>query len=254
MTTKHIIIKKSDIKKSNKTIMQKLHDIKSSKHTVTRTKEQKKAVSDQWITRHLNDPFVQASKQDGFVSRAAYKLIEMNEKYKLFKNGDSIVDIGCAPGSWLQVIWSAIKSKDARLVGIDLLPLDLDAVGEFVEYFNKTVFVLEGDFLSNAIQDQVLVKLNDEKVDCIVSDMAPNTTGIKEVDHLKAMEMIRNVVQFSYKNLKKGGNFATKIFDGGETKSLIIELKTKFKKVTLYKPLASRAKSSEIYLVALNYC
>jgi len=96
--------------------------------------------------------------------------------------------------------------------------------------------------------------LNEEKVDCIVSDMAPNTTGIKEVDHLKAMEMIRNVVQFSYRNLKKGGNFATKIFDGGETKSLIIELKTKFKKVTLYKPLASRAKSSEIYLVALNYC
>ncbi len=253
MTTKHIIVNQSVIKKNNKTLMQKLHDIKSSKNIVKRKKEQKKTVSDQWITRHINDPFVQASKMEGFVSRAAYKLIEINEKYKLFKSGDSVIDIGSAPGSWLQIIWSVIKNKDAKLIAIDLLPLDLDVIGEFMDYLNKTVHILEGDFRSQSIQDQIIAKLQEEKVNCIVSDMAPNTTGIKDVDHIKMMELIDNVVKFVYSNLKNGGNFVTKIFDGSETKELIMELKTKFSKVTLYKPLASRSKSSEIYLIAINF-
>lgn len=253
MTTKYTVTKSSNVKAESKTIMQKLQNIQSNKHLIKRTKEQKKTTSDQWITRHLNDPFVQASKIDGFVSRAAYKLVEMNEKYKLFSPGSSVLDIGCAPGSWLQVIWMAIKSKDATLIGVDLLPIDLDVIGEFLSSYNKNVHILEGDFLSQEIQDKILAKLCDEKVCCIVSDMAPNTTGIKKVDHLKMMEMVKNLVDFMYKNLANKGNFITKIFDGTETKELIIELKQYFNKVLLYKPMASRSKSSEIYLIATGF-
>ncbi len=252
MTTQYIVSNSHYDKKKNKSIMEKIHDIKSNKHHIRVTKVQKKTSSNNWMARHLNDPFVQASKAEGFVSRAAYKLIEINDKYKILKPDSVILDVGCCPGSWLQAIWITIKSKNSLLVGIDLLPPEQTIIDFFTGY-NSNIHILQGDFFLPETQENILSKLKNQKINCLVSDIAPNTTGIQEIDHLQMMEMVRGICDFMYKNLAKNGNFISKIFDGSETKQLISELKPKFNRVVIYKPLASRANSAETYLVGIGF-
>ncbi|WP_412059131.1 RlmE family RNA methyltransferase [Bartonella sp. DGB2] len=203
-----------------------------------------KASSRRWLERHLNDPYVHQSKIDGYRSRAAYKLLEINERYHLLKKGQKIIDLGAAPGGWCQVAAQISGSDDERptVVGIDYLPTDSLA----------GVIMLEMDFLDPAAPEQLINALG-TRPDIVLSDMAAPTTGHRQTDHLRTIYLCEVATDFAISVLKPGGHFLTKTFQGGAENSVLTRLKQNFKSVHHVKPPASRAESVELYLLARHF-
>ena len=203
-----------------------------------------KASSRRWLERHLNDPYVHKSRQDGYRSRAAYKLIEINERYNLLKKGQKIIDLGAAPGGWSQIAAKIVGSTDEQpqVVGIDYLHVDP----------LPGVVLLEMDFLDDEAPQKLMDALGD-KPDLVISDMAAPTTGHRRTDHLRTVHLCEVAADFAISVLKPGGHFLTKTFQGGTENELLALLKQKFRSVHHVKPPASRAESVELYLLARDF-
>ena len=192
-----------------------------------------------WLHRQLNDPYVAKAKAEGYRSRAAYKLIELNEKFGFLKPGARVVDLGCAPGGWCQV---AVKEKAGRVIGIDYLDMDVVPGAE----------VLTMDFLDADAPEKLKAALDGE-ADVVLSDMAAPTTGHKSTDHLRIVALADAALDFAMDVLAPGGTFVSKVFAGGAEGDLLVHLKAHFKMVKHAKPKASRADSSEKYVVATGF-
>jgi 23S rRNA (uridine2552-2'-O)-methyltransferase len=204
-----------------------------------RTAKGRTGASQRWLARQLNDPYVQAAKQQGWRSRAAFKLAELDDRFHLIHRGARVVDLGAAPGGWTQV---AVRGGSARVVAVDLLPMDPVPGSE----------VLRGDFTEPAIQTQ-LIKMLGGKADLVLSDMAPNTTGHTATDHLRIMALAEAALEFAVEVLSEGGAFVAKVFQGGAERQMLDRLKRRFASVRHAKPPASRKESSELYVVATGF-
>ena len=199
----------------------------------------KNKISKNWINKQKRDIYVRKSKIEGYRSRAVYKLQEIEEKYKLIKNGMSVVDLGAAPGSWSEYI--SRKYKNTRLVSIDLKEM------EPIE----NTFQIKGDFTDETNQKKILDHFKD-KIDLVVSDMAVNTTGNKNVDSLVTGELSMEAMHFSLKTLKKNGVFISKIFMGSSFNEIVELAKKNFKEFHVYKPPSSRKESKESFIICKN--
>ena len=200
--------------------------------------------SQKWLQRQLNDPYVARAKRDGWRSRAAFKLIEIDEKMKLLRPGLRVVDLGAAPGGWSQVAAKKVGAEDGKgkVVAIDLLEIDPIAGVEFAQL----------DFLKEDAPDQLRAMLGGE-ADLVLSDMAANTTGHRPTDHLRIVGLVELAIDFARQVLAPGGSFVAKVFQGGTEGSLLAELKRDFTTVKHVKPQASRADSAELYVVATGF-
>ncbi len=204
-----------------------------------KTAKGRKTSSTRWLERQLNDPYVAKAQKEGYRSRAAYKLLEMDEQYHILKPGMAVVDLGAAPGGWCQV---ALQKGCKKLVAIDLLPVD-DMGG---------MIFLQQDFMD----DDAPQKLKDALgglADVVMSDMAHNTTGHRNTDHLKIMALVEAGYDFACEILKQDGSFLAKTFQGGAESELLARIKIDFKTVRHVKPPASRSDSSEKYLLATGF-
>ena len=195
--------------------------------------------SQKWLSRQLNDPYVRAAKEQGWRSRAAFKLIELDDRFHLIGKGMKVVDLGAAPGGWAQV---AVKRGAAMVVGVDLLPMD-GVTG---------ATILQGDFMDDAMPGQ-LADLLGGKADLVLSDMAPNTTGHNATDHLRIMALADLALHFAVEMLAEGGGFVAKVFQGGSERAMLERMKRSFATVRHAKPPSSRKESSELYVVATGF-
>ena len=196
----------------------------------------KNKISKNWINKQRRDTYVRQSKVDGYRARSAYKLIEIDEKFKIFKGGISIIDIGAAPGSWSQ--YALKKAKSGRLISIDLKAME--PIGNSVQ--------ICGDFTEQIIQDEIKKHI-DNKVDVVLSDMAVNTTGIKNIDSIQTGELCKEAMIFAKNILKVNGFFISKIFMGGIFNEIVAEGKKFFKVVKVFKPKSSRKDSKESFII-----
>lgn len=201
-----------------------------------------------WLQRQASDPYVARAQKDGYRARAAYKLIEMNEKFHFLKNNQVVVDLGAAPGSWTQYI--ARDFPKSRVFGMDLLPVKPIVGAEFYQ----------GDFTTDAALVWLEEKLGlgpdgaaGGTVDVVLSDMAPNTVGHKKTDHIRQMVLLEYAFDFVLRALKPGGTFVAKSFTGGTTGDLLKQIKEKFERVYHIKPPASRKDSVEMFIVAMGF-
>lgn len=201
-----------------------------------------------WIQRQAADPYVARAHRDGYRARAAYKLIEMNERYNFLKNGQVVVDFGAAPGSWSQYVTRAFPKS--RVFAMDLLEITPIAGVEFYQ----------GDFTTDDALDWLVEKLKlpvdgaaHGTVDVVLSDMAPNTVGHKKTDHIRQMVLLEYAFDFAVRALKPGGTFVAKSFTGGTTNELLKQIKEKFESVHHIKPPASRKDSVEMFIVAMGF-
>ncbi|HEX2803980.1 MAG TPA: RlmE family RNA methyltransferase [Sphingomicrobium sp.] len=205
-----------------------------------RTARGRTASSTRWLERQLNDPYVRRAKAENYRSRAAYKLLELDERFSLLKGVTAIVDLGIAPGGWSQVVRR--RSPKARIVGIDLLPTDpIDEVA-----------ILQMDFMDEAAPDRLKAELGGP-ADLVLSDMAANTVGHPQTDHLRTMGLVEAALEFAKEVLRPGGAFVAKVLAGGADSNLVAELKRHFETVKHAKPPASRKDSSEWYVVAQGF-
>ncbi|MBO6281741.1 MAG: RlmE family RNA methyltransferase [Alphaproteobacteria bacterium] len=197
--------------------------------------------SNRWLQRQLNDPYVAEAKRVGYRSRAAFKLIQLDEKYHFLGKGKRIVDLGCAPGGWTQI--AAMRNKGSgEIVGMDLLPT------EPIE----GAILLQQDFTAPEAPDMIKALLHGP-ADVVMSDMAANTTGVQNIDHLRSMGLVEIAYEFAKEILAEGGIFIAKVFQGGTESNLLNDMKQNFTKVTHYKPDASRQDSVEMYVVAQGF-
>ena len=196
----------------------------------------KNKISKNWINKQRRDVFVRQSKVDGYRARSAYKLIEINEKFKIFKGGISVIDIGAAPGSWSQYVAKVVKS--GRLISIDLK--EMVPIGNTLQ--------IQGDFTDENIQNEIRKHVN-SKVDVIMSDMAVNTTGIKNIDSIQTGELCKEAMFFAKNLLNADGYFISKIFMGGTFNEIVAEGKKYFKEVKVFKPKSSRKDSKESFII-----
>ncbi len=196
--------------------------------------------SARWLTRQINDPYVKQAKAAGWRSRSAFKLIELDEKFALIRGAQRVVDLGIAPGGWAQVIRKL--NPGAKIVGIDLLPTD--AI--------EGVEILQMDFMADEAPDALLAALGGAP-DLVISDMAANTVGHKQTDHLRTMGLVEAAVDFAIQTLEPGGGFVAKVFAGGTDQALLTLLKRNFQTVKHAKPPASRKDSSEWYVIAQGF-
>jgi 23S rRNA (uridine2552-2'-O)-methyltransferase len=203
-----------------------------------RTAKGRSGASQRWLARQLNDPYVAAAKQQGWRSRAAFKLIELDDRFKLIRHGARVVDLGAAPGGWTQV---AVK-RGARVVAVDLLPMD-PITG---------AVILQGDFTDEAVQARLMTEFGGN-ADLVLSDMAPNTTGHAATDHLRIVALAEEALEFALDVLADGGAFVAKVFQGGAERAVLERLKRHFASVRHAKPPASRKESSELYVVAMGF-
>ncbi len=205
-----------------------------------KTARNRSAQSTRWLQRQLNDPYVKKAKAEGWRSRAAFKLIELDEKFALLKKARAVIDLGIAPGGWTQVVRK--YSPQAKVVGIDLLPVDpIDGV---------TIF--EMDFMDEKA-DALLAEALGDAPDLVLSDMAANTVGHAQTDHLRTMGLVEAAAWFAIEHLKPGGAFVAKVFAGGTDQDLLAVLKRNFSVVKHAKPPASRKGSSEWYVIAQGF-
>ncbi len=206
-----------------------------------KTSKYRKTSSNRWLERQLNDPYVAESKRLGYRSRAAFKLIQLDEKYHFLGKGKTIVDLGCAPGGWTQV--AAQRNKGVgKIVGIDLLetaPID-------------GATLICQDFTSIDAPDKLKALLGGP-ADIVMSDMAANTTGHQQTDHLRTIALVEAAYEFAKEVLREGGIFIAKVFQGGAEGEMLADMKKNFAKVSHFKPDASRDKSPEMYVVAQGY-
>ena len=192
-----------------------------------------------WLERQINDPFAAKARALGYRSRAAFKISEIDDRFRLFRKGAKVIDLGLAPGGWTQV---AIERGVTDIAGVDLLPVDP----------LPPAHILEGDFTEPGCGER-LVELLGGPPDVVMSDMAPNTIGHRETDHLRIVGLIEAAMDFAVQVLKPGGAFVAKAFQGGGTDQLIATLKQHFREVRNVKPKASRQDSSEVFLVATGF-
>ena len=204
-----------------------------------RTARGRTTASQKWLQRQLNDPYVRAAQQQGLRSRAAFKLMEIDDKLKLLHRGSRVVDLGAAPGGWSQV---AVKRGASVVVGVDLLPVDPVAGAT----------LLQGDFNDEAVQQQLRDLLGGTAT-IVLSDMAPNTTGHAATDHIRIMGLAELALDFASKILVPGGAFVAKVFQGGSEQTMLVPMKRMFATVKHAKPPASRKESSELYVVAQGF-
>ena len=198
----------------------------------------KKASSQTWMAEHLRDQFVRLAQKEGFRSRASYKLMEIDQKYRCFKAGQRVVDLGSAPGSWSQFVADKIMPK-GKLIAIDLLPMEAIEGVDF----------LQADFTSDSALTQIEAMLEGGLVDVVMSDMAPNISGISEVDQAKSTGLCEMALDFAVNWLKPDGIFIVKVFHGAGYKIFYDQCKGIFRQLQTMKPKASRDRSSEIYLI-----
>ena len=196
----------------------------------------KNKISKNWVNKQRRDTYVRQSKVDGYRARSAYKLIEIDDRFKIFKGGISVVDIGAAPGSWSQ--YAAKASKSGRLISIDLK--EMEPIGNTVQ--------IQGDFTTENVQDEIKKHIKD-KIDVVMSDMAVNTTGIKNIDSIQTGELCKEAMFFAKDHLKINGYFISKIFMGGTFNEIVAQGKKYFKEVKVFKPKSSRKDSKESFII-----
>ena len=196
----------------------------------------KNKISKNWVNKQRRDTYIKQSKIDGYRARSAYKLIEIDEKFKIFKGGISVIDIGAAPGSWSQ--YAAKVAKSGRLISIDLK--EMEPIGNTIQ--------IHGDFTEEKIQDEIKKHINN-KVDVVMSDMAVNTTGIKNIDSIQTGELCKEAMFFAKDILDVNGYFVSKIFMGGTFNEIVAEGKKFFKEVKVFKPKSSRKDSKESFII-----
>ncbi len=195
-----------------------------------------------WRDRQERDPYVRRARSEGWRSRAVFKLEEILDKERLLKPGMVVVDLGAAPGGWSQFVADRLKGR-GRIIATDLLPMDALPGVEFVQ----------GDFTESNVLDKILETLGDDRADLVLSDMAPNISGIKSVDQPKSMYLAELALDLCDKVLKPGGSLICKLFQGQGSEELIASARAQFGRVRVMKPAASRPGSREVYLVARNY-
>ncbi|MNF57793.1 Ribosomal RNA large subunit methyltransferase E [compost metagenome] len=195
-----------------------------------------------WLKRHVNDPYVKQAQKDGYRSRASYKLLEIQEKYKLIRPGMSVVDLGAAPGGWSQVT-SRLIGGQGRLIASDIL--EMDSIPD--------VTFIQGDFTQDEVLARILEAVGNSQVDLVISDMAPNMSGTPEVDMPKAMFLCELALDLAERILKPGGNFVIKIFQGEGFDVYLKDARKKFDKIQMIKPDSSRGSSREQYMLAWGY-
>ncbi len=205
-----------------------------------RTAKGRRISSTRWLERQLNDPYVRRAKAEGYRSRAAYKLIELDERFGFLKRAKRVVDLGITPGGWTQVV--RLKVPQAAVIGIDLLPTDPI----------EGAIILEMDFMDDAAPDRLKEALGGP-ADLVLSDMAANTVGHQQTDHLRTMGLVEAALDFAGDVLQPGGAFVAKVLAGGADAGLVAQLKRRFATVKHAKPPASRKGSSEWYVVAQGF-
>jgi 23S rRNA (uridine2552-2'-O)-methyltransferase len=198
-----------------------------------------KGGSRRWLREHFSDPYVKQAQQEGYRSRAVYKLLEIQERDRLFKPGMTVIDLGAAPGGWSQLVVKLIKPK-GRLIALDLLPMDPIPGVEFIQ----------GDFSDDAVLATLCATLSSAKADWVISDMAPNMSGNESVDVPRSMYLTELALDFALKTLRQEGGFLIKVFQGEGFDKLLVEIKRKFISVVIRKPKASRGRSREVYILA----
>lgn len=198
--------------------------------------------SKSWLREHFDDPYVKRAQTEGYRSRACYKLLELQEKDRLIRPGMTVVDLGAAPGGWSQVA-AALVGHRGRVVASDILPMDSLAGVEFIQ----------GDFTEDAVLAAILAALGDAPVDLVISDMAPNMSGLNAVDQPRSMLLVELALEFAGRVLRPGGDFVTKVFQGEGFEALLRDIRPRFERVVSRKPAASRPRSRELYLVARGF-
>ena len=206
-----------------------------------KTAKYRKTSSNRWLERQLNDPYVLEAKQMGYRSRAAFKLIQLNEKFKFLGKNKTIVDLGCAPGGWTQIAVERLHGT-GQIVGLDILE---------TQPIEGATLICQ-DFTSEDAPDKLKALLNGE-ADVVMSDMAANTTGHQQTDHLRTIALVEAAYAFAKEVLKKGGIFIAKVFQGGAEGEMLADMKKNFTKVSHFKPDASRTTSPETYVVAQGF-
>jgi 23S rRNA (uridine2552-2'-O)-methyltransferase len=204
-----------------------------------KTAKSRTASSQRWLSRQLNDPYVAAARQQGFRSRAAFKLLDLDDRFHLIERGARVIDLGAAPGGWTQV---AVQRGAGTVIGVDLLAMDPIA--------GATTLV--GDFTEPEMQAR-LAGLIGGKADMVLSDMAPNTTGHAATDHIRIMALAEEALAFAIEMLEEGGHFVAKVFQGGSERQMLTDMKRAFATVRHAKPPSSRKESSELYVVASGF-
>lgn len=198
--------------------------------------------SGRWLKEHFEDPFVKQSQADGWRSRASYKLLEIQEKDRIFRSGTKVVDLGAAPGGWSQVAVTLV-GEQGRVVASDILPMDGIACVDFVQ----------GDFTDDAVLENILTTIGSEEVDLVISDMAPNMSGSLSVDQPNAMYLVELALDLARQVLRQNGTFLVKVFQGEGFDAYLQDMRSSFTKVQTRKPAASRARSREVYLLGTGF-
>ncbi len=219
--------------------MSKKEKIFRTTKEVLKTAKRRKSSSTRWLQRQINDPYVRQAQAEGKRSRAAYKIIQIDERYKIFNLGDSVLDLGAAPGSWTEV---ALERAGGFTLAVDIL--DMDSI--------KKAVILKAD-LQEEESVELIKKLSVDKFDIVLSDMAASTTGHKSTDHIRTQALAELAALYAVDFLKKGGTFCAKVFQGGTHGDLLLELKKNFKTIKHYKPDASRKGSPETYVIAKGF-
>lgn len=203
----------------------------------------KKKFSKEWLQQHIHDPYVKLAQQKGYRARAAFKLTEILDTERLMRHGDIVIDLGAAPGSWSQVARERLVGKggviDGRIVALDLLPMEPIAGVEFIQ----------GDFREDAVLEQLQQLIGDQRVDLVISDMAPNLSGVASADSVRIQHVCELALEFSRQHLKPEGALIVKAFHGSGFSQIVESFKRHFERVVERKPKASRDKSSETFLV-----
>lgn len=217
-----------------------LGDFKQPKKNI-KTARRRKVSSTRWLERQLNDPFVALAKQKGYRSRASFKILEIDNKFKIFKKNYKVLDLGSAPGGWSQVISQKV-GKD-NILAVDILDMQPLTGVKFIKQ----------DFLAPEAEQIILNEIGGEKYNVVMSDMAANTTGNKNIDHIRTSALVEEAYNFALKVLKEDGTFIAKVFQGGTEPELFKNMKQNFKTVKHFKPESSRKESVEIYVVAQGF-
>ena len=195
-----------------------------------------------WLKEHVDDVWVQKAQQDGYRTRASYKLIELDEKDRLMRPGMTVVDLGSAPGGWSQVVAQRVGSK-GKILASDILPMDAIADVTFIQ----------GDFTTDEVFDELMAEMDGHPADLVISDMAPNMSGVSSVDQPGSMYLVELALDMARQVLKPNGNFVAKVFQGEGFDEFIKEVRSAFSKVVIRKPKASRPRSREVYVVAKGF-
>lgn len=198
--------------------------------------------SKKWMDEHVNDPYVKKAQIDGYRSRASYKLIEINEKDKLIRPGNVVMDLGSAPGGWSQIVAPWVGDK-GRTIASDILPMDALAGVDFIQ----------GDFTEEAVFEDILKVLGDDTVDVVISDMAPNISGVNATDQYSSMYLVELALDMARNVLNTGGGFCAKVFQGVGYEEYLKDVRSSFDKVVIRKPAASRPRSREVYIVGKGF-